>query len=384
MSLLSLHQRQASSLAAIAGIAGVVAVLVAVLSIGAGFRAALTTGGAADTALVFRGGTDTEMNSFLTREETRLIATTAGIRRDETGQPLVSAELFVILDLPKRGQSTPANVPVRGVGTAAPQIRSRFQWVAGRPFIPGRNELVVGIGAVQAFTGLALGSVLRLGESTWTVVGHFSTGGGIADSEIWGDVRVLQAAYRRGDTFQAVYAKLESAAAFPAFQAALAANPRVDVKVVREADYLLEQSNLLVSVVNTLGWMITTLMAIGAVFGALNTLYTAVSARAREIALLRALGFPALAIIISVLAEALLLAALGGILGGVLAWALFDGYRTATLNWQSFSQVAFTFRVTASLLWQGVAYALLIGLIGGLFPAWRAARQPLVTALRAI
>lgn len=383
ISLLSLSQRWGSSLAGVMGIAGVVAVLVAVLSIGEGFRAAMTTGGAADTALVFRGGTDTEMNSFLTRAETRIIAAAPGIRREADGA-LVSAEMFVIVDLPKRGQNTPANVPVRGVEPTALAIRKHFKLVAGRPITPGYNELMVGIGAVQAFSGLELGSTLRLGESTWSIVGHFSTQGGIADSELWGDVSVLQPAYRRGEVFQAVYAKLDSAAAFTLFKDALTADPRLDVKVIRESDYLLEQSTMLVTLVNSLGSIVTTLMAIGAVFGALNTLYTAVAARSREIAILRTLGFQASAVVVSVLIEAMVLAVLGGILGGGLAWVLFDGYRTATLNWQSFSQVAFAFRVTWPLLWQGVAYAVLIGLIGGLFPAVRAARQPLATALRAL
>lgn len=381
VNLMSLRERIGASAASVVGVAGVVAVFVAVLSIGEGFRAALVATGAPDTAIVFRAGTDTEMNSILGLEETKIVADTPGVLRTGEG-PAASAELFVVVDVPKRSTGTAANVPLRGVQPAAFAVRDKVRIVSGRRFEPGRNEIIVGAGAAGQFAGLDMGATLRWGENEWTVVGIFEAGGSVAESELWCDVRVLQPAYRRGDSFQSVYVKLASPDRFDEFKDALTTDPRLNVKVVRETEYYEEQSRLLTGIVRTLGTFVAGLMGIGAIFGALNTMYTAVAARTREIATLRAVGFGGGPVVVSVLVESLLLALGGGLLGAGLAYLAFNGYRTSTMNWRSFSQVAFSFAVTPGLLAQGIFYALLIGLVGGLFPAIRAARLPITAALR--
>lgn len=381
LNLRTLRERRGSSAVAVIGVAGVVTVFVAVLSMAEGFRATLATTGSPDTAIVMRGGTDTEMNSVLFREDTRIIADAPGVLRTAEG-PLASAELFVIVDLPKRSTGTVANVALRGVQTSAFQVRDKLRIVEGRRFEPGRNEVIVGAGAVRQFAGLELGSLLHLGKTEWRVVGIFSTGGTAAESEIWCDASVLQPAYRRGSSFQSVYAKLVSPEAFDEFKEALTTDPRLNVKVMRESEYYAEQSRLLHSIITGLGTLVAGLMGIGAVFSSLNTMYSAVSARTREIATLRALGFGGGPVVVSVLVESLLLALVGGVLGGAVAYFGFNELHTTTLNWQSFSQVAFAFAVTPALLVQGILYALVMGLIGGLFPAIRAARLPVAAALR--
>lgn len=381
MSLKGIPGRLGSTLTAVVGVAGVVAVLVAVLSIAAGFRATLEGSGRPDVALVMRGGSQAEMNSILGRDEVRIVQDAPQILRME-GEPAASAELFVVVDVPKRSTGTSANVPLRGVQDAAFRVRDSVEIVVGRRFSPGRNEVIVGSGAAAEFAGLDVGNTLRWGENEWTVVGRFDAGGTVSDSEIWCDVAVLQPAYRRGSSFQAVYARLESPEAFEDFQASLEADPRLDVSVQREIEYYAEQSQGLATFISVAGTLIAVLMAIGAVFGALNTMYTAVAARTREIATLRALGFRPGPVVLSVLGESLGLALAGGAAGGVLAYLAFDGFQAATLNWQSFSQVAFAFRVTPPLVVLGLLFALAIGFVGGLFPALRAARLPVATALR--
>ncbi len=380
--LRTLPKRMGSAGAAVFGIAGVVAVLVGVLSIGQGFRRAMTVSGSPDTAMVLRSGADSEMVSILSRDEARIIENAPGVARLR-GKALVSPELFVIVNLPKRSTGTDANVPLRGVEAPAFGTRPEIKVTQGRPFAWGRNEVIVGRGALAEFSGLDIGSDLSFGQNKWKVVGVFEAGGGLSESEIWTDAAVLAPAYRRGSSYQTLVVKLASAGNFQRFKDALTSDPRLNVKVVRETDYYAEQSRLIILLITGLGGIISGLMAVGAVFGALNTMYTAVASRAREIATLEALGFGSSPIIISVLVESLLLAALGGVIGALLAWAAFDGYRAATLNWQSFSQVTFAFDVNVLLLLEGIAYALLIGFIGGLFPAIRAARLPVATALRA-
>jgi putative ABC transport system permease protein len=381
LNLRTLSERRGASLSAVVGIAGVVAVFVAVLSIAEGFRATMAATGSPDTVLVLRGGSDSEMMSGLIRDNTRLIADAPGVMRAAQG-PLSSAELFVVVDVPKRSTGTDANVPMRGVQPAAFAVRERFKIESGRMFEPGRNEIIVGRGAASEFAGLEVGQKHRWGENEWTVVGIFSDGGSLAESEMWTDASVLQPAYRRGNTFQSVHARLESADAFPKFKDALTSNPQLDVKVMRETDYYAEQSSALTLLIRVLGVFIAVVMAVGAVFGALNTMYNTVASRSREIATLRALGFKGSPVVLSVMAESLALALAGGVVGAAVAYFAFNGYRTSTINWQSFSQVAFAFKVTPLLLVLGTGIALFIGLIGGLFPAVRAARLPVATALR--
>ncbi len=379
--LLSVPQRRGSVAAALFGIAGVVAVLVGVLSMGAGFRHALVSSGSPDAAIVLRSGADSEMVSGFLRESTRIIADAPGVARTPDG-PLASPELFVIINLPKRSTGTDANVPLRGVEHPALKVRDNLKIVQGRMFEWGKNEAIVGIGAAAEFSGLELGDKLRVGRGDWPIVGIFSAGGGTAESEIWTDATVLQGAYNRGDTFQSVYVKLISPGAFQEFKDALTTDPRLNVKVLRQTDYYAEQSTAVNRLITTLGYLIAFLMAIGAVFGALNTMYSSVSARTREIATLRALGFGSGAVVVSVMIESLVLAVVGGGLGAMLAFLVFNGLHTSTMNWNSFSQVTFAFAVTPDLLVQGIVWAVLIGLIGGLFPALRGARLPIAAALR--
>lgn len=380
-SMRSIPQRKGSSLAAMLGIAGVVAVMVGVLSIAQGISRTMQSSAGDANAVVLRSGSDTEMMSGLGGEEARIIGEAPGIARDETGA-LVSPELFVIINLPMRTTGTDANVPLRGVLSQAAKIRNGFNMVEGRMFEWGLNEVIVGTGATGQFTGLAVGSSIEVGQEQWPVVGIFEAGGGVAESEIWVDASVLQSAYRRGNSYQSVYAKLDSPAAFNEFRDSLTSDPRLNVKAMRETDYYAAQSEMVYNLITGLGTLIAVIMGLGAVFGALNTMYTAVSARTREIATLRALGFHSGPVIISVLSESLLLACMGGLIGAGLAWLAFDGFRTATLNWSSFSAITFAFDVNSGLLLQGIVFALVIGLVGGLFPAVRAARQPVAHALR--
>ena len=379
LNLRTLKERLAASLVAMVGVAGVVGVFVAVLSMGEGFEKTMATTGSPETVIVMRGGTDAEMMSVLSRDEARVILEGPGIARASDG-PAGSAEAYMIADFPKRTTGTEANVPLRGVHASAFLVRKKFDIVAGRRFEFGRAELVVGEAAVREFAGFEIGKQVRLGDTDWTVVGVFSTGGTVSDSELWGDAEVLLPAFRR-TTFQSVYARLNSADDFDKFKAALTTDPRLNVMVERETDFYREQSRLLRQIVTGLGNLVAGLMGIGAVFGALNTMYSAVSARTREIATLRALGFGGSPVAVSVLLESTVLALVGGALGGAAAYFGFNGFTTSTINWQSFTQVAFAFAVTPKLLVQGLIYSLLMGLIGGLFPAIRAARLPVAAAL---
>lgn len=380
--LLSLPGRRGSVLASLVGIGGVVAVLVGVLSIASGFRAAMVGTGDPDVALVLRSGADTEMVSGLSKDETRVIADAPGILRDTNG-PEVSAELFVVINLPKRSTGTDANVPMRGVEPESFNVRGNIQIVEGRRFEPGKNEIIVGNGAAAEFAGLNVGTKLKIGLNEWDVVGRFAADGGLAESEIWTDSAVLQSVYRRGSSYQSVLARLQSPGAFDQFSQALEKDPRLNVKVVRQSDYFAAQSTTTTQLITRLGSVIALLMGVGAVFGALNTMYTAVASRSREIATLRALGYGRSPILISVLTESIVIALLGGAVGGALAYFAFDGFQTSTMNFQSFSQVAFAFRVTPELLILGTVFAAIIGMFGGLFPAIRAARLPVALALRA-
>jgi putative ABC transport system permease protein len=379
--LMSVPQRIGGVVVTVIGCAGVVAVLVGVLSIATGFKQAMTVSGSPDSAIVLRTGADSEMVSGFGREETRIIADSPGVARTAQG-PLSSAELFVIINLPKRSTGTDANVPLRGVEAAALQVRDNVKLIQGRMFEWGKDEVIVGIGAAREFAAMEIGSKIKVGRYDWPVVGVFSADGGVAESEIWTDAKVLQAAYNRGDSFQSVYARLNSPAAFQEFKDSLTSNPRLNVKVSRQSEYYAEQSEAVTRLVTTLGFLIAFLMAIGAVFGALNTMYSAVAARTREIATLRALGFGSGAVVVSLMIESLLLALIGGVIGGGLAYFAFNNFHTSTMNFQSFSQIAFAFRVTPELLVRGVVWSALIGLIGGLFPAIRAARLPIAAALR--
>jgi putative ABC transport system permease protein len=381
VSLRSIPQRLGSSIVAIIGIAGVIIVFTAVLSIAEGFRAAMRGTGDPQTVIVLRSGSDTEMTSGLSGEMARLITEAPGIERSADG-PHASRELFVIIAVPLQRSGTDANVPLRGLMPVALEVRPQVQFVEGRMFTPGTNEIVVGRAASRQFAGLSVGSTVRSGKTSWRVVGIFDANGSVAESELWCDAAVLQGAYQRGNSFQSVYLRLDHPDSFQKLKDALTSDPRVNVTVVREPDYFAAQSQVLQSLIRSIGFGIAALMGLGAIFGAVNTMYSAVANRTREIATLRALGFGSVPVVVSVLAEATLLSVVGGVIGGGLAWLAFDGFQTATMNFQSFSQVAFAFAVTPELLGRGLFYAVVIGLLGGLMPAIRAARLPVVTALR--
>jgi putative ABC transport system permease protein len=381
VNLRSMPQRTAASVVTTIGIAGVVVVLVSVLSFAQGFRIAMTSAGDSRTAIVMRAGSPSETSSVVERDDVSVIKDAPQILR-EPGGPVASAEVYVIVNLAKRSTGTSAHVPLRGVELTAFAVRDEVRIVEGRRFEPGRSEIIVGRAAARQFDGVDVGRTVRWGANTWTIVGLFEAGGGISESELWCDVGVLQPAYRLGRIFHAVYVKLESSDAFARFTDVLMRDPRLGVMVVRESDYLAQQSASTTQLITTLGFGIALLMAIGAIFGAVNTMYNAVAVRTREIATLRTLGFGGGPVVLSVLAESLLLALVGGVLGGAAAWAVFDGYQTATLNQQTFTQVSFVFAVTAQLLVEGALCALVIGLVGGVFPAIHAAWRPVTSGLR--
>lgn len=381
LNLRTVPQRLGSSGVAVVGIAGVVVVFVSVLSIASGFMAAMRGAGSPTRAIVMRSGADSEMTSGLGGPEVDVIKQAPGMRRDGPAV-LASAELFVIIDLPKKSTNTAANVPMRGVEPSALRVRDEASLVEGRMLEFGTNEIIVGRGASGQFAGLTVGNELRAGQVAWKVVGVFEADGGVAESEVWCDARVLQGTYRRGNSYQTVLVRLDSSESFDAFRDWLTSNPQLNVQVRRETEYYAQQSQLLSRLIEGVGFGIAALMGIGAVFGAILTMYTAVSTRAREIATLRALGFNAVSVVISVLVESLALGAIGGVLGGIAAYVAFNGYQTSTMNFQTFSQVAFAFLVTPQLLVMGFIYSLFMGLLGGLFPAIRAARLPIPSALR--
>lgn len=383
MNLRNVPQRAGASLVIVVGIAGVVGVLVALLAMAEGFRQTLATTGRADRAIVMRSGATDELSSFFDREQGLVIAQAIGVRKDEQGRALASPERYLLTNLLNRKDREPSNVPVRAVDAVALQVRPEFRIVEGRMVAPGKREVVVGRNATKQFIGAQLGGRVPVRDGDWDVVGVFETGGDVHESEIWVDRAVIDGVLR-GSFLASVIVVLENAEAFDAFKAAISTDPRVNVDVRRETAYYAAQSQATGSFIRVLGTVVGVIMGIGAVFAALNTMYSAVSTRATEIATLRAIGFGGLPVVGSVLLEALVLALIGGVLGGLIAFVLFNGFTVSTLNFQTFSQVAFAFRVTPELLTQGVVWALAIGFIGGLFPALRAARLPITTVLRAL
>jgi putative ABC transport system permease protein len=381
LSIRTVPQRLGPSIVAVIGIAGVVVVFVSVLSIGEGFRAALVGAGSPDRAIVMRNGSESEMTSGLLGTETNIIKEAPGLA-SQGNRPLAAAEMYVIVDLNKRSTGTPANVPIRGIEPESLTIRPEVTIAQGRMLRFGTNEAIVGAGALRQFAGVDLGTQYTSGQLTLKVVGVFTARGSVAESEIWCDAKVLQGAYRRGNSYQSVLAKLDSPGSFDTFKNWLTTNPQLNVTVRRENEYYAQQTQVMTGLIEGIGYIIAGLMGVGAVFGAILTMYTAVATRTREIATLRALGFNTVSVLVSVLGESLALAAAGGLAGGLLAYAGFNGYETSTMNFQTFSQVAFAFAVTPSLLARGLSYALVMGLIGGLLPAVRAARLPIASALR--
>jgi putative ABC transport system permease protein len=385
MNLRNLPQRVGTSLVVIVGIAGVVGVLVAVLAMAEGFRHTLASTGRGDRVIMLRAGSDAELSSGVGRDQATLLAALPGVARDAAGRPEASAELVVMVDLPRRGERHPNNVPFRGVQPAAFAIRDEVRIIEGRRFEPGIREVVVGRKAAAQFEGLAIGSRIAFRDSDWTVVGVFASGGDVHESEIWADSEVALSAFRRTG-FQSVTARLAdgSDAGLAAFRESVSRDRRFSISVLREPEYYAKQANVLSTLINVLGQTVAAFMAIGAAFGALNCMYSAIASRQVEIGTLRAIGFGGAPVVASVVVEALLLALVGGAVGGALAYVYCDGASLSTLNFSTFSQVAFDFRVTPGLLLRGLGWALVIGLAGGLPPAVRAARIPVTDALRTL
>ncbi len=381
LNLRNLPQRIGSSVVAVIGVAAVVLVFAAVLSMAKGFERTMISAGADDTAIIMRSGSTSELNSGLSNEQVLIVADAPGVLKDGD-ESVMSAELYVVVDVKKRTSNTDANVPFRGVQAGAFDVRNDVELVEGRMFEPGKNEIIVGRSAQQEFVGLETDSIIRFGQTDWSIVGTFTARGSVSESELWTDVRVLQSAYRRGNSFQSVRVRLQSEDSLDVLKTALDEDPRINPDVMTEKEYYSGQSEGLSKFIRLIGYPLTILMSIGAVFGALNSMYSSVSVRGKEIATLRALGFGPTSVLISTMVESTLLALIGGVLGGASAYLLFNGFQVSTLNGPSFSQVVFDFAVTGDLLVDGLYAALIIGAVGGLFPAIRAARLPVAQALR--
>jgi putative ABC transport system permease protein len=369
MSLQTLPQRVGASSVIVVGIAGVVAVLVS------------ADGGRADRAIILRGGSDAELNSNLTRSDVDTIGNAPGIAKDAEGKAVLSNELVTVVNIPKIDTGSDSNITLRGVGLRLTQVRPELTITDGRMFQPAVRELIAGVGAAKQFRGLTPGSVLHFRNADWTVTGVFTSNGDIHESELIADVDTVGSATQRSGYSSAI-ALLTSAAAFTEFKDALTTDPQLKVDVQREPDYYAAQSKALSKAINVVGNTVAVIMAIGAVFGALNSMYSAVAARGMEIATLRAIGFNAFPVLLSVMFEALLLSLLGGIIGASLAWILFNGHSVSTMG-GAFAQVVFKLTVTHALIATGIIWACIIGIVGGLFPALRAARLSVAEALRA-
>ncbi len=376
LNLRSLPQRLGSSSVIVVGIGGVVAVLVAILAMAAGFSATLNRSGAPDRAIVLRGGSSSaELSSTIDNRQRQFVGTLDGVR-------LASGELYTVADIPKRATLLPSNVVIRGVEQSAFEIRPEVRIIEGRNFSPGRNELIAGRAAGEQFVGIDLGATVELRQSEWEVVGFFEADGSAYESELWTDLAIAQSAFRRFSLISSMRLRLEQPGVTDSLQEAFDNNPSIDLSVTSEEEFFRSQSQFLTTLITGFGYGVALIMAVGAMFAALNTMYAAVSTRTVEIATLRALGFGATPVVVSVLAEAVALALIGGLLGAAVAWFGFNGYTVSTLNQGSFSQVAFDFAVSPDILVTGIVWALSLGLAGGLFPALQAARMPITRALR--
>jgi len=375
MNLRNLPSRLGSSSVIIVGIAGVVAVLISILAMATGFRAALESTGVPDRAIVLRGGAGGELSGGMSRESVDIVSQMDGIL-------VASGELYTIADVPKRRSGTPANLVIRGVEQNAFVVRPEVHIVEGRTFEPGKGEIIAGRRAAEEFAGIDLNANIRFRDSDWKIVGIFEANGDVNESEVWGDVKVVQAAFRRGGSFSTMRVTLKDPSVVGAIAERMSKDPRLDLQIRLEQDFYGEQSKRLSTIITSFGYLVGVIMAIGAIFAALNTMYSAVTSRTVEIATLRAIGFGNTPVVVSVMIEALLLAILGGAIGAALAYLVFNGLTVSTLNNASFSQVAFDFAVTPTLIRQGLVWAVSLGFVGGLFPALRAARLPITVALR--
>jgi putative ABC transport system permease protein len=382
INLKSMPQRLWLSLSTVVAVALVVIVLLAFLAMANGFQRTIAGSGSDDIAIVLRGGSQAEINSTVSRDQVRLIEDAPGIARGPDGKPLVSPELYLVVDGIKRSSGTKANLPLRGIGEQGAAVRKGITLNAGRMFERGANEIVVGKGLAQEFSGFELGKTVGFGATRWTVVGVFDAGGSVFESEIWADLPVVQALFNRPTFVQTVRARLDDPGSLSKLKSYVDDDPRLKLDTKSEVDYFKDQSSQTSDLIQKLGWPLAIAMAFGALAGALNTMYSSVAARAVEIATLRAIGFGGFPAFVGTLVESLVLAAIGGAIGAIATYLVFDGFTASTLG-GNFTQVVFDFKLSAALVAQGVVLALIVGLIGGLFPAIRAARMPIVAGLYA-
>jgi putative ABC transport system permease protein len=380
INLKSITQRTWLSLSTVVAIALVVMVLLTFLAMANGFQRTLAGAGSDDIAIVMRGGSQAEINSTVTRDQVRLVEDGPGIARGANGKPLVSPEIYLVVDGIKRSTGTKANLPLRGIGEQGAELRKDIALVAGRMFNRGANEIVVGKALAKEFEGFDIGKTVAFGTSRWTVVGMFSAGGSVFESEIWGDLAVVQSLFKRDNYFQTIRARLDNPTTLAALKSYVDKDPRLKLDVKSEKEYFAEQASQTSDLIQKLGWPLAIAMAFGALAGALNTMYSSVAARATEIATLRAIGFNGFSAFVGTLVESLTLAAIGGLIGAAATYLIFDGLSASTLG-GNFTQVVFNFQLSPLLIVEGIVLALIVGLIGGLFPALRAARMPIVAGL---
>ena len=381
MNLRSIPERKWMSLATVIAVAVVVAVLQAFLAMANGFRATVAGTGSEAIAIVTREGSQAEINSVLSRDQVNLLINSPGIKRNENG-PIFSPELYVIVDGIKRSTGTEVNIPLRGLNETGVGMRKGVNIISGRMFVEGKTEIVVGAGILREFSGFDLGAKVKLGEAVWTVVGVFDAQGSVFESELWADVKMIQSQFDRGASYQIVRVNLEKAGDISAIEKFAENDPQLNLDVKTEIGFYQEQSQGISDVIFYLGWPLAIIMGLGALSGALNTMYTSVSQRSLEIATLRAIGFSNISAFIGTVVEALCLAIIGGVIGTIAAYFYFDGITASTLG-SGFAQVVFSFKMSAEAFRQGIVLAVVIGLIGGFFPAWRAARLPVITAFSA-
>ncbi len=383
MNIRTIQERVGSSLVVIIGIAGSVAVMVSLLAMAGGLRSTVESTGDEDRAIVLRSGSNSELSSSISREEANVIENADGLKKKD-GSPMVSFELCTVVDVKKNGAEDTSNLPFRGVQPMSFSIRPELKIIEGRNFEEGKSEIIVGRGAANQFEGLGIGESIKFRSAEWTVVGIFSSGGDVHESEVMADILIAQSAFNRGATSTNAIVRLNDEESFDQFAIYLENDPRLEVKVERESDYYKEQGAGVSALINVFGYLVASIMAVGSVFAALNSMYSAVSTRLVEIGTLRALGFQGSSILGAVMIESMFLALLGGLLGGGLAYIIFNGYTVSTLAGGTFSQTSFDFAVTIDLILQGLFLALTVGFLGGFFPAWKAARQDITAALRSL
>ena len=382
MNLQSVLQRSGASIVIIVGIAGSVAVMVSLLAMAEGLNSTISNTGQEDRVIILRDGSSGELSSGLGMQEVDIILNSPGVK-EENGDPLVAGEIFAIIDLKKKGADSTSNLPFRGVQQASFKIRPELEIVSGRNFNTGTAEVIIGKGAHDQYEGVELGDQIKIRDGFVTVVGIFTTGGDVHESEVWGDLPITQNIFRREGSVSSVIVRLESKDSFDDLGIYIENYPSLELRVLTELDFYDSQASGS-DLIKIFGQVVGYIMAVGAIFAALNTMYSAVSTRLVEIGTLRALGFNGSTVLVSLMIEALILAIIGGLLGAAIAYALFNGYTVSTLAGGSFTQTAFAFAVTGEIVQQGITLALIVGLIGGLFPAWNAARRDITEALRSI